>query len=202
MPTVTTTFVRRAPAVVLCALAAHAAVYRSLWPAGGDHGYLTWYAPLVAVLSGLSIVALPLALALAVARPRQSRALRAVAAVFVRAVPEGDPVAGTVALVAQALVFLFVQESLERSLVLHGAAIASFPPSTWSILLAAVVAVAGLVAWLGRTVSTLVDDILKRTRVVGQRAGGGRRLPRPALAVRRSHPLAVHGGLRAPPAGA
>src|SRR5262249_43950286 len=87
MPTVTTTLFRRAPAVVLCALAAHAVVYRSLWPAGGDHGYLTWYTPLVAVLSGLSLVALPLGLALGIAGRRRPRALRAVAAVFVRVAP-------------------------------------------------------------------------------------------------------------------
>jgi uncharacterized membrane protein len=202
MPTVTTTLFRRAPAVVLCALAAHAVVYRSLWPAGGDHGYLTWYTPLVAVLSGLSLVALPLGLALGIARRRRPRALRAVAAVFVRVAPDGDPTTAAFALASQALAVLFVQESLERSLVLHRAAIASFPPATWSILLAAVVVVAALVAWLGRTVSNLVDGILSRARTHRVRPVGARRPTSPALVVRRSHPLAVHGGLRAPPAGA
>jgi len=200
---VTTASVRRLPAVVLCALAAHAAVYRSLWPAGGDHGYLIWYAPLVAVLSGLALVALPLGLALALAgRGGSNRTLRAVASFFVRAVPEHDPITGVVTLASQALVFLFVQESLERSLVVHRAAVASFPPSTWSILLAAVVAVAGLVAWLGRTVSTFVEAILGRARAVETRAIRiGPPLHRARVA-RRSHPLAVHGGLRAPPVGA
>jgi len=202
MPTVTTTSVRRVPAVVLCALVAHAAVYRSLWPAAGDHRYLIWYAPLVAVLSGFAIVALPLLLALALAGRRRGRTLNAVASVFVRALPERDPVAGVVGLVSQALVFLFIQESLERSLVLHRAAVASFPPTTWSVLLAAVVVVAACVAWLGRTVSTLVEAILDKTRRNEPRAAGSRRAPRPTTVARRSHPLAVHGGLRAPPAGA
>jgi hypothetical protein len=84
---VTTTLVRRAPAVVLCALAAHAVVYRSLWPSGGDHGYLMWYAPLVALLSGLSLVVLPLGLAFALAGRRRPQTLRTVASVFVRALP-------------------------------------------------------------------------------------------------------------------
>jgi hypothetical protein len=202
MPTVATTFFRRVPAVVLCALAAHAAVYRSLWPAGGDHGYLIWYAPLVAVLSGLAIVALPLGLALAVAGHGRRPALRPVAALFVRALPERDPIAGAVTLASQALVVLFVQESVERSLILHRAAVASFPPSTWSVLLAAVVVVAALVAWLGRTVSTLVEGILKRRQSFATRTTGWRSSLRRAFLVRRSHPLAVHGGLRAPPVGA
>ncbi len=196
-----TTSVRRVPAVVLCALVAHAAVYRSFWPKGGDHGYLIWYSPLVGVLSGLAIVALPLLLAVGVAGRRRSPALNAVASVFVRALPDSDPVAGMFALVSQALVFLFVQESLERSLVLHQAAVASFPPSAWSILLCAVVAVATLVGWLGRAVSSLVEGILKRARLFAPPTVRGRQVRHPAQVGRRFHPLAVHGGLRAPPVG-
>lgn len=196
-----TTSVRRAPAVVLCALVAHAAVYRSLWPAGGDHGYLIWYAPFVAVLSGLAIVALPLLLALGIAGGRRSRAPGALASMFVRTGPGRDPVAEIISLASQALVFLFVQESLERSLVLRREAVASFPPSTWSIVLAAVVAVAVLVGWLGRTVSTIVECILHRARRFAQHTAHGRRARSLAAIVRRSHPLAVHGGLRAPPVG-
>ena len=40
-------------AVLVCALAAHAAAYRSFWPEDGVHGYFIWYA-LVVVLSGAS----------------------------------------------------------------------------------------------------------------------------------------------------
>ena len=133
---------------MLCALATHAAVYRSLWPAGGDHGYLIWYAPLVAGLSGVSIVVLPLVLALAVAGRRDSGPLRALSGLVTRGVCEPELVTGTLTLASQALVFLFVQESLERSLEKHGVAVASFSPSTWAVLLTVIVTTAGAVATL------------------------------------------------------
>lgn len=192
---------RRAPAVVLCALATHAAIYRSLWPAGGDHGYLIWYAPLVAGLSGVSIVVLPLVLALAVAGRRDSGPLRALSGLVTRGVCEPELVTGTLTLASQALVFLFVQESLERSLERHGVAVASFSPSTWAVLLTVIVTTAGAVAWVGRAVSAIVEDILRRTQVGHPRTTQVRRANRLAPVGRRSHPLAVHGGLRAPPIG-
>lgn len=198
----TAALARRAPAVVLCALATHAAIYRSLWPAGGDHGYLIWYAPLVATLSGLSIVALPVVLALAVAGRRDSGPLRALTALVTRGARELEPVAGTLTLASQALVFLFVQESLERSLERHEVAVASFPPSTWAVLLTVIVIAAGAVAWLGRAVSAIVEDILRGAQVAHPRAMQVRLAKGAATVARRPHPLAVHGGLRAPPAGA
>ena len=190
------------PAVVLCALATHVAVYRSLWPADGGHGYFAWYAPLVAALSGLSIVGLPLVLALALVGRRGSGSLRAVGALVAPGTPESDPVAETVGLASAALVFLVAQESLERSLELHRVALASFAPSAWSVLLAVIVAVAGAVAWLGRAISSLVEGILQVRRSAALRPTPGNRLVGLVHAARRSHPLAVHGGLRAPPVGA
>jgi hypothetical protein len=192
---------RRLPAVVLCALATHVAVYHSLWPAGGGHGYFAWYAPLVAALSGFSIVGLPLVLALALVGRLGSGPFRAVGAGVVRSAPESDPVAETVRLASAALVFLVAQESLERSFELHRVTLAGFAPSTWSVLLAVVVAVAGAVAWLGRAVSSLVEGILQVRRSAPLRPARANQLFGAADATRRSHPLAVHGGLRAPPVG-
>lgn len=193
---------RRIPAVVLCALATHVAVYRSLWPADGGHGYFAWYTPLVAALSGFSIVGLPLVLALALVGRRGTGPLRAVGALVVRSTPESDPVAETVGLASAALVFLVAQESLERSLELHRVTLASFTPSTWSVLLAVVVAVAGAVAWLGRAISSLVEGILQVRRSAALRPTRAKPLFGLVRAARRLHPLAVHGGLRAPPVGA
>jgi hypothetical protein len=187
--------------VVLCALATHVAVYRSLWPAGEGHGYFAWYAPLVAALSGLSIVGLPVLVALAIVGRRRSGPLPAVGALVVRSTPESDPVAETVRLASAALVFLVAQESLERTLDLQRVTLASFAPSNWSVLLAALVAVAGAVAWLGRAVTSLVEGILQETRSAPLRPARARRLSGFVHIARRSHPLAVHGGLRAPPAG-
>ena len=40
--------------VALCALTAHAVLYRSLLPEDGVHGYFGWYEPLIAFLSAAS----------------------------------------------------------------------------------------------------------------------------------------------------
>jgi hypothetical protein len=185
---------RQGLAVALCALVAHAAAYRTLWPSDGAHGYLAWYQPLVAGLSLAAIVALLLLLGIALIADRLGRSLD------VRGVgPASRPLSASAAQIGGwAFVFFLVQESLERSVESGVPAFAAFTPSELlAVLVSAAFAalVVALVAHVGRAV---VARVLGRSgRVVGQRSPvgwsvvtGEKRLPRP---------LAVHSALRAPP---
>lgn len=194
-----TAVARRAPLVVLTALATHAVVYRSLLPADGAHGYFSWYTPLATGLSALSIVGLPLVLAVALLGGRESSVVRGVARIVPRHKPD-RPLRAEIALLASgSLGFLAVQETLEHSLELGRVALPSFAPASWLILVAAIAIFAVGSAWVGRAVSSLVDVVRRATEATRVRSVSGAR-PRglPALS-RRPRPLAVHGGLRAPP---
>jgi hypothetical protein len=188
----------RLPAVVLCALAAHAAVYGSFAPADAEHSYFDWYAPVVTTLSTASLVLLPLALAASIGgRPT---GLGRIARLLLAGRSEDYRVGRQVAKLAiGSLCFLVAQETLERSLATDRLSPPHFGPSTWLVLLAAVATAAGLVALVGRAVDGLVEELLGRTAP-----------PRGAplvVAARhllvtvgsRPRPLAVHGALRAPP---
>jgi hypothetical protein len=193
---------RRAPAIVLAALATHAVVYRSLSPGDGGHSYFSWYTPLAAGLSALSILGLPLVLVIALLGGRESRAVQVAGRLVPRIAPDSSVLREALKLASGSLVFLALQETLEHSLELDRVALPSFAPSSWLVLLVALVTFAAGVAGVGRALSSLVNVI--------RRAGESARLRpvrcgRPgglAEILRRSRPLAVHGGLRAPPLGA
>ena len=185
---------RRSVAVALCALVAHAVLYRSVWPQDGAHGYLGWYALVVGALSVAALVFFPLALAasaLAEAdRPRWVSAL----------LPERPPgrAAREIATLASlAAGFLVLQETLERAL--QGGAVqslATFGPSSWLLLAVVLTLSAATVVGVQRTVAALVED----SRAVAEPVAGGR----PAWAataarIVRIRPLALHAALRAPP---
>jgi hypothetical protein len=164
-------------ASAVCALAAHAVVYGTFWPADGAHGYFGWYQPLsLASLAGL--VAL-----LAVPRLRR----------FVpwRAVSVGESARS---LASSSLAFLIAQESLERTLATGHPAFAAFTPSQWLLLLLAIAAAAlalsfALRAVLGRAASTPAPDSAASAESWSVRPIGRRR----------SRPLAERFALRAPP---
>ena len=185
---------RRTPAVVACALVAHTVLYRSLWPTGAAHAYFAWYAPLVAALALGSIVVVPLLVAVALSGATAGRWLRVVAP------PARRPLAHeATSLGAGALAVLLTQESVERSLQVHHAALVSLSPASWALVALAIASVTIAVAWAGRAVTSLAQSISRR-RVAWRRQAlleSPSRRPSPWLPQRQ--PLAVHGGLRAPP---
>ena len=190
---------RHVTAVALCALVAHAVAYGSLVPEDGAHGYFTWYAPLVGVLSALSIVVTLLALLTALASGPASRLDVVTRSILPTRSTDGSVFAELFRLAAAALVFLAVQESLERSLSAGRPELVSFAPSTLAFLVTAVLFAAAVIALVERALSSLTDIVLRAAR-----ATGWKHLPRgwrPAHLVPRARlrPLAVHGGLRAPP---
>jgi hypothetical protein len=192
-------FARGLLVVAACAFAAHAAAYGSLWPEAGKHGYFAWYAPALAVLSAVSLVALPLALALSFLSGNEPRVVRAVAGLLPSRRPERSLAREVGGLASRGLLFLGIQETIERSLFAGRLEPVSFDARAW-LLLAVTLALFALMATLvERVMVSLVEGT--RSRQVA--------LPgplRPRLAggcvrvTRRRSLLAVHGALRAPPA--
>jgi hypothetical protein len=188
------------PWVALCALAAHAALYRSFWPSGGVHGYFGWYEPLIGGLSAVSVVVLPLAVALAVrARGRRDVAWRGVIDDRLHAL---SGVAGptTVRLAFASVVVLVVQESCELSVALRHPTLATFPVTGWLVIMAAAFAAAAIVTFLARSCLRVARRVLDARGCAAARRGVCADwqpvTPRPA---RRRNPLAARLALRGPP---
>jgi hypothetical protein len=185
-------FVRRLPAAVVCALAAHALVYRTLTPADGMHGYFGWYEPVVAVASALCLFGLVVLVAVAVVARRLGRPLR-------RAVAEPAPLAvGARSLAAASLAVFLLQEALERSVALGHPSVAALAPSDWLTLLATVAVVSFLLSAALRVGREVVRRVLgspgRRVRLRGV-AGWSIRTAQAF----RLRPLAGRFALRAPP---
>jgi hypothetical protein len=184
--------IRRLPAAAVCALAAHALVYRTLTPADGMHGYFGWYEPVVAVASAACLVGLLSLLAVAVVARRLGRPIR-------HGLAEPAPLASSVrSLAAASLAFFLVQEALERSVALGHPSVAVLAPSDWVTLLAAVAVVSFVLAAALRLGREVVRRVLgARSRPVRLRgvAGWSIRTARPI----RPRPLAGRFALRAPP---
>ena len=161
----------------VCALAAHAVVYGSFWPADGAHAYFGWYEP-------LSLASLA-ALAGVLAVPR----LRGLVPWRTFSVAESAR-----SLAVSSLAFLLAQESVERTLVSGHPAFAAFTPSQWLLLLVSV-AVAAL------ALSFALRAVLGRASTASAPA------PSPvakgwsirSASARRARPLAERFALRAPP---
>ncbi len=185
--------VRTLPAAVLCALAAHAAVYRSFWPSDGVHGYFGWYEPAVGAASLASVIGLIAFLLFARLARSCGRSLRVTPALA------PVPLARRVrSLAASAVVLLVVQETLERSVPAGRLVVASFWPSQWLTLLASA-ALAALVLVLAlRLAEVAVRAVLRPARVLGLACGSGGWSVVCGRVVR-LRPLAVCCGLRAPP---
>jgi hypothetical protein len=178
---------------MVCALVAHAAVYRSLLPGDGPHAYFGWYVPLVAVAS---IVSLAAVVAGGFGRGRRvGRLIRFCLPARTTTFSAGT----TAALASGGLVFLMVQESLERSVDAGVLTLASFDASMWPILLVVLILAAAAVLAAGRTAVVLSDRAVAERRTwvgmarVISRIGAGRDV------VRLSALLGMHAGLRAPP---
>ena len=118
-----------------------------------------------------------------------------------RITPDGSVAPEALKLASGSFLFLAVQETLEHSLELNRAAVPSFTSSSWVVLAVALGIFAVVVACVARALSALVNVARRaqpgRVRPVGSRRPGGL-----AEISNRSRPLAVHGGLRAPPVAA
>ena len=179
--------------VALCALTAHAVLYRSLLPEDGVHGYFGWYEPLVAFLSAASAGVICVA-AIAAACGRRSRILAAL-----RGAP---PTAmSAVRLTALAISWLMAQETIERSVAAGGFDLATFSVSGWSIIVGTTTAAAAALTLLARIGVALISVVVTSPR---RRFARPRNVPRWTVSVppRRRRPLADRRGLRAPPLAA
>ncbi len=178
---------------VPCALAAHAAVYRSFWPSDGVHGYFGWYQPAVGALSAASVVALVGFLAVARVARACGSPLR------LRAPAARIPLGRAVRSYASTAVALFLlQELLERSISAGRPSAAALLPSQWLTLFAAA-ALAALVLVLAlRLAEAVVRTVLQPDVVVLR--GAARRWSVVAASPVRLRPLAARFALRAPPA--
>src|SRR5439155_23185655 len=175
------------PASGVCALAAHALVYRSFLPAGAAHRYLAWYEPLLGGLTLASLGALLVLVGLAaLGRPLPWQL-------------EAGSTRDLWSRIAAGGVLLFcVQESLERSLSGGGVEVASLSAGTWLVLLAAVGAFAALITLVARSGAALVRLVLRAAPEPHERRAAVPR-PRRFAPRRRRNPLAERRGLRAPP---
>jgi hypothetical protein len=180
-------------ASMVCALVAHAAVYRSLVPDDGLHGYFGWYVPLVAVASVCSLFAV--VVGGLCPGTRAARLIR-----FGLPAHSTTCRGGSVACLASGgLAFLVVQESLERSLAAGAFSLVTFNASMWPVLVVVLVFAAAVVLAVGRTAVVLTERVfsacrlnVRMTRVLS-RVGSGQGV------VRKSALLGLHAGLRAPP---
>jgi hypothetical protein len=191
---------RHVAAITACALVAHAVAYGSLVPQGAEHRYFGWYAPLVATLSAAALLGMLLALTIALLLGPTSRAASVVRSILPSRSEDDPPVAGHLRLASAALVFLAVQESLERSLAAGRVELVSFAPATLALLVGVVVVAAAVVVLVQQIVSSLAEVVLRLVRA--RRAGSASPVAprRSALLARRSGSvLALNAGLRAPP---
>ncbi len=183
----------RGLAAAVCGLAGHVALYRALWPKGDLHGYLNWYEPLVAALSLAAIVALVVLVALAVAAERLGWRFHLPGS-NLRCRPFGLT---AVQVGGSGLLYLALQETMERSLAAHSPAVASFTASQWLAALAGIFSAAVALTFLMRLGETIVRAVCRRMPVRKPAAP----LSWSALPAeqRRSRPLALRAALRAPP---
>jgi hypothetical protein len=176
------------------ALATHAVVYRSFWPADGVHGYFGWYEPAVAAASLAAVVGLAGALVVAVGARRAGRRVP-----WLR-VSETVPLGLLTRRYASgSLLFLLVQESVERTVATGSPGVPQFAPSQWLALVAGIAVVSLLVALLVRAGEIVVRRVLAGAtrRSDRRRSSAGWSILAPPT--RRSNPLAERFGLRAPP---
>jgi hypothetical protein len=178
----------RRGAVPLCALAAHALLYRSFAPRDGAHAYLGWYEPAVAALSLLSLGALAALLAVPALRRRAAPLLAR----------ERAPLPGRCArLATSSFAFLLVQECAEHIATEGRLQVPLQRPSTLALALLCAAAAAVALTLVERLVAVVATRALAPAR---------RALPTPQPAPRphghepaRPRPLAAHRALRAPP---
>jgi hypothetical protein len=188
----------------LCALAAHAVVYRSVLPQDGFHQYLTWYEPTVVALSIGAWAAVAVLLGLTLAGRRRP----ALAGVARRLLPRdatARPLTRAASDVGLAGLGLFLlQETIEHSVGSGRLASVPLTGGQWLVLLLTLGLTAALLAAARSACWRLVTIVLAALA-----PPPAERAPAPAPAppargrrARDRHVLALHLGLRAPPLAA
>jgi len=171
-----------------------------LLPSDHVHGYFGWYASAIGVLSLAALVALAVLMTAGLAGASGTWITRLRAALR----PQKADVSSarcTGGLAASSVVFLVIQESLERSVELGRPALAVFTPSTWLLLAGVSALIASIVVWLTRSCTALIDHVFAAAVHRGLTAEAVPNCARRALAeLPRRHPLADRRGTRAPPA--
>ncbi len=184
---------RRCLAAAIVGLGAHAALYQSLWPNDNVHGYLGWYTLIVAVVSLVAIAGLVVALAFALRMRRLGRPVPALGV----AGPERTYGLYVADLAISGLVWVYLQETLERSIPNRELVFATFGPGQVLGLLLGLAAGALVLGFLMRAGARAVRALLVRgNAVVGEPTAGW--TPNPAER-RAWRPLAARFALRAPP---
>jgi len=176
-------------AAAVCALVGHAALFQSFHPTDHAHGYLSWYQPLIAGLSGAAVLALAGLLVLGllgrrIPIPAASVHRRSFDQVAIRIGTSG-------------VAFLVVQETIERSVVAGAPVAPSFAAGRWLLVLVVVAASAAVLAFLACWSERAVRKVLGETpkEAPGTVASWSTVPGTP----RRSRPLALRAALRAPP---
>jgi hypothetical protein len=186
-------FGARCLAAAVVGLVAHAALYRSLWPNDHVHGYLGWYTLVVAALSLGAIVGLVVALAFALRARRLGRPVAALSAVQ----PERSYGMYVTDLAFSGLAWVYLQETLEHSILNRELVFATFGPAQVLGLLLGLAAAALVLGLLLRAGARVIRAVLRRGDVV---VGAPTPLWTPHPAERRTRrPLAARLALRAPP---
>ena len=182
--------------VALCALGGHLVLYRSLLPTTGDHAYFSWYAPLVAGTTVVSLAALAL---LVLAALLDRGPWRAAARMLLPTAGGAPATTRAVRLALASAAFLVVQESCERSLSEGRLAVGAFSPSQILLLLVALGGLAALVALVERSCLQLIERLASAPSLARRAPALLLPVSRPAPLRRRRNPLAEMRGLRAPP---
>jgi hypothetical protein len=173
-----------------------------VWPSGPLHGYFSWYEPLVAVLSLVSIVAVPLALAALLLADRAPRSLD-LARRIVGTMEAERSRRRAFSLAISALAVLTLQESLERTVSVGRLELVSLSPSGWLGAALAAAAAAAIITLVRTGVLRLLHAACslphRRTHLIDAPT---LMAIRQLATTRVGRPLAVHGALRAPPSPA
>jgi hypothetical protein len=187
-------FVRLGRALVataLCAQLAHAVIYGSVFPAGGAHHYLSWYVPLVLVLSAGALALVPISIATRVLTKG-----RISVASFLPHRDPGNPLGDVGRLALSSALLLLVQESIERTVVAGDLHVATSSPLTVIVAVVVLVFGAATVVAVERTLDGLGEPARPTERAYVTR---GARWSATVARVARRRPQSRHGSLRAPP---
>lgn len=178
-------------AAALCAQVTHAVVYGSVVPTTGEHAYMRWYTPLLAVLSVGALAFVPVAIVVSALARR-----RLPVAALLPSRTQGEGIRDAARLVVMSALVLLLQESVERTAASGAIHVAMFSPFTLVVATLVLVIASGAVVALERTLDALAGSL---DSVSGPH--GSARAPWAAKTARRgrTRPLSSHAALRAPP---
>lgn len=181
---------------LVCALAAHGALYRSFLPSDGVHGYFAWYEPLVGALSvaAIATVAVLFMAALAGRRPRVLAWIAGRDTERSSTLPDQS-----LRLASVALGVLLVQETVERSVGAGSPTVPMLTPTAWLSVLVALALVAAMLVFATRSCAVLLEHVLAAPPPAPVLLAAPGAPPRAAVPCARLSPLASSRALRAPP---